>query len=49
MLDLRTYGLKIHYNTTSPRHVDWNDNEVLTYKGIDIGIGTFRGFVRTLL
>lgn len=49
MLDLRTYGLKIHYNTTSPGHVDWNDNEVLTYKGIDIRMDAFRGFVGTLL
>ena len=48
MLDLRTYGLKIHYNTTSPGHVDWNDNEVLTYKGIDIRMDAFRGFVGTL-
>jgi len=30
MLDLRTYGLKIHYNTTSHGHVDWSDNEVLS-------------------
>jgi hypothetical protein len=49
MLDLRTYRLKIHYNTTSPRHVDWNDNEVLTYKGIDIRMGAFCRFVGTLL
>jgi len=49
MLDLRTYGLKIHYNTTSPGHVDWNDNEVLRYKGIDIRMDAFRGFVGTLL
>jgi hypothetical protein len=49
MLDLWTYRLKIYYNTTSPRHVDWNDNEVLTYKGIDIGIGAFYRFVGILL
>jgi hypothetical protein len=24
MLDLRTYGLKIHYNSTSQGHVDWD-------------------------
>jgi hypothetical protein len=49
MLDLRTYRLKIHYNITSPRHMDWNDNEVLTYKGIDIRMDVFYGFVGTLL
>jgi superfamily II DNA helicase RecQ len=49
MLDLRTYGLKIHYNTTSPGHVDWEDNEVLKYRGIHIRMDAFRGFVGTLL
>jgi hypothetical protein len=49
MLDLKTYGLKIHYNTTSPGHVDWNDNEVLRYKGIDIRMDAFRGFIGTSL
>jgi hypothetical protein len=23
MLDLRTYGLKIHYNSTARGHVEW--------------------------
>ncbi|KAF2824584.1 hypothetical protein CC86DRAFT_258254, partial [Ophiobolus disseminans] len=27
MLDLRTYGLKIHYNTTSRGHVEWTGDE----------------------
>jgi hypothetical protein len=29
MLDLRTYGLKIHYNTTSRGHVEWTGDELL--------------------
>jgi hypothetical protein len=41
--------LKIHYNITSPGYVDWNNNEVLMYKGIDIRMDTFRRFVGTLL
>lgn len=49
MLDLRTYGLKIHYNTTSPGHVDWEDNELLKYKSMHIRMDAFRGFVGTLL
>jgi hypothetical protein len=26
MLDLRTYRLKIYYNTTSRGHVEWTDD-----------------------
>jgi hypothetical protein len=29
MLDLQTYGLKIHYNTTSRGHVEWTGDELL--------------------
>ena len=34
MLDLRTYGLKIHYNTTSIGHVNWKDTYTLEYKQV---------------
>ncbi|PWO19973.1 RNA-binding protein (RRM domain), partial [Pyrenophora tritici-repentis] len=32
MLDLRTYGLKIHYNTTTRGHVEWTNGDELLYK-----------------
>jgi hypothetical protein len=34
MLDLRTYGLKIYYNTTSRGHVEWAGSDELLYKGL---------------
>lgn len=44
MLDMRTYGLKIHYNTTSMGNVDWVGNQVL-YKDIQFTIAKFYGMV----
>ncbi|KAK3620761.1 hypothetical protein LTR56_020750 [Elasticomyces elasticus] len=29
LLDLRAYGLKIHYNTTAIGHVNWKDKHTL--------------------
>ncbi|KAK3613862.1 hypothetical protein LTR56_027628 [Elasticomyces elasticus] len=48
LLDLRTYGLKIHYNTTAPGSVRWSGASQLTYKGMEIGMDAFRGFVHGL-
>jgi len=28
MLDLRTYGLKIHYNTTAEGSIDWVGEQI---------------------
>lgn len=49
MLDLRTYGLKIHYNTTTPGHVQWNQAQALVYKGATIHMDAFRGFVHAVV
>ncbi|OXV06209.1 hypothetical protein Egran_06023, partial [Elaphomyces granulatus] len=49
MLDLRTYGLKIHYNTTSPGHIGWRGPDQLLYKQINFNMGDFRGFVHGLV
>jgi superfamily II DNA helicase RecQ len=49
MLDLRTYGLKIHYNTTTAGHVQWNEAQTLTYKGITIHMDAFRGFAHAVV
>jgi len=48
MLDLRTYGLKIHYNTTSRGHVEWTGGDELLYKGLQFNIAQFRGMVHGL-
>jgi hypothetical protein len=47
MLDLRTYGLKIHYNTTSRGHVEWTGDELL-YKDLHFSMAQFRGMVHGL-
>jgi hypothetical protein len=48
MLDLRTYGLKIHYNTTSSGHVKWVGQDKMLYKDLQFNIAQFRGMVHRL-
>lgn len=45
MLDLRTYGLKVHYNTTSRGHVEWMGKDELLYKNVHFTMAQFRGMV----
>ena len=48
MLDLRTYGLKIHYNTTTRGHVEWVGKEQLLYKDLEFSMAQFRGMIHGL-
>ena len=48
MLDLRTYGLKIHYNTTSQGHVEWMGGDELLYKNLHFTMAQFRAMVHGL-
>ncbi|KAI2479398.1 DUF3505 multi-domain protein [Pyrenophora tritici-repentis] len=48
MLDLRTYGLKIHYNTTTRGHVEWTNGDELLYKELHFSMAQFRGMVHRL-
>jgi RecQ family ATP-dependent DNA helicase len=48
MLDLRTYGLKIHYNTTSRGHVEWTGGNELLYKGLQFNMAQFHSMVHGL-
>jgi superfamily II DNA helicase RecQ len=48
MLDLRTYGLKIHYNTTGAGHIDWTGDRIL-YKQIQFSMADFRGMIHGLV
>ena len=45
LLDWRTFGLKIHYNTTAPGHVTWMGQERLLYKEMNFTISEFRGMI----
>jgi hypothetical protein len=49
LLDWRTYGLKVHYNTTAPGHVGWMGGDELLYKDVHFTMGAFRGFVHGLV
>jgi hypothetical protein len=49
MLDLRTYGLKIHYNTTSRGHVEWVGQDEMLYKDLQFSMAQFRGMVHGLV
>jgi hypothetical protein len=49
LLDWRTYGLKVHYNTMAPGHVGWMGDNKLLYKDVYFTMGAFRGFVHGLV
>jgi hypothetical protein len=49
LLDWRTYGLKVHYNSTSPGHVMWMGEDQLLYQQIAFTMGDFRGFAHGLV
>ena len=48
MLDLRTYGLKIHYNITIEGHIDWVKDQIL-YKQVQFSMSNFRSTVHGLV
>jgi hypothetical protein len=48
MLNLQTYGLKIHYNTTSRGHVEWTGDKLL-YKDLHFSMAQFPGMVHRLV
>jgi len=45
MLDLRTYGLKVHFNTTTRGHVEWMGRDELLYKNVHFTMAQFRSMV----
>ena len=48
MLDLRTYGLKIHYNTIRMDHVDWVGDQIV-YKNLQFIMSQFRSMIHGLI
>jgi hypothetical protein len=49
ILDLRSYGLKIYYNTSTPGYITWIGQDKLLYKDLYFTIGEFRGFIHGLV
>lgn len=49
LLDLRTYGLKIHYHATTDGKVSWKDKYTLGYSSITFTMDQFRGMVHELV
>jgi hypothetical protein len=49
LLDFRTYGLKIHYNSTTAGHVGWMNQDQLLYQQYNFSMGDFRGFIHGLI
>jgi hypothetical protein len=49
MLDLRTYGLSIHYSSTATGHVSWLGQDELLYKEVHFTMGDFRGCIHGLV
>jgi superfamily II DNA helicase RecQ len=45
MLDLRTYGLKVHFNTTARGNVEWMGRDELLYKNVHFTMAQFRSMV----
>lgn len=48
-LDLRTYGMKVFFNTPAEGHIGWKSGNELLYKQIHFTMGDFRGFVHGLV
>jgi hypothetical protein len=49
MLDLRTYGMKIHYNTTAIGHIGWHGYDEILYKHIQFNMSQFRCMIHGLV
>ena len=49
LLDLRTYGMKIHYNTTQPGHITWHGLDELLYQDMQFTMRQFRGMVHRVV
>ncbi|KAL4788740.1 hypothetical protein BDV19DRAFT_383658 [Aspergillus venezuelensis] len=49
LLDWRTFGLKIYYNTTTLDHVTWIGQEQLLYKKINFTMGKFHRIIHGMV
>lgn len=49
LLDWRMYGLRVHYNSTTPGYITWQGTDELLYKELRFTMGDFRGFIHGLV
>lgn len=49
LLDLRSYGLKVHFSSSTPGHISWTGEDRLLYKDIHFTMRDFRAFVHGLM
>ena len=48
MLDLRTYGMKIMFSSTTPGYIDWHGDQIM-FKDIQFTMSQFRGMVHQVV
>ncbi|CAI7634108.1 unnamed protein product [Penicillium pancosmium] len=48
ILDLRTYAMKVSFNSTQPGHIGWLGTDRLLYKHLTFTMGDLRGWVHGL-
>ncbi|PYH28097.1 putative telomere-associated RecQ helicase, partial [Aspergillus neoniger CBS 115656] len=49
LLDWRTYGLRVHYNTSTPGHIAWLGSDEVLYKDVQFTMGRLRSFLHGLV
>ncbi|KAJ9480580.1 hypothetical protein VN97_g12971, partial [Penicillium thymicola] len=49
LLDLRSYGLKVHFNSSIPGCVTWTSKDRILYKDIHFTMRDFRAFIHGLI
>lgn len=48
MLDIRSYGLKVHYSTTAEGYINWISHDELSYQHLTFSLGDLRACVHGL-
>ncbi|KAJ5211420.1 hypothetical protein N7472_001559 [Penicillium cf. griseofulvum] len=48
LLDLRSYGLKVHFNSSQPRFITWTSEDRILYKDLHFTMRDFRAFIHGL-
>ncbi|OQE33242.1 hypothetical protein PENCOP_c068G05484, partial [Penicillium coprophilum] len=49
LLDLRSYGLKVHFNSSNPGYITWTGEDRILYKDLHFTMRDFRAFIHGLI